>query len=224
MERLEVVKSLKVGTKSKGIVLTPVGKQAISPEDYEIVKTYGLAVVDCSWARIEEVPFYKIKSPHERLLPYLVASNPVNYGKPLQLNCAEALAAALYIVGLKDLGDQVMSKFSWGHAFYAINQEILEAYSECKDSMEIVQAQNLYLAELEQEESQKKAFNYSDDELLCNVNRSGNKNNSRNAWKRESMTESDHSNDVDSTSGEESDVSEIEYITDKLGNTIRISK
>ena len=39
----------------------------ISPSDDEIVQISGLAVVECSWARLDEVPFGKIKSPHERL-------------------------------------------------------------------------------------------------------------------------------------------------------------
>ena len=42
----------------------------ISPSDDEIVQISGLAVVECSWARLDEVPFGKIKSPHERLCEF----------------------------------------------------------------------------------------------------------------------------------------------------------
>lgn len=54
-------------------------------------------------------------------VPYLVATNPVNYGKPWRLNCVEALAAAFYIVGLDEYARILLDKFSWGHAFWNVN-------------------------------------------------------------------------------------------------------
>jgi ribosome biogenesis protein Tsr3 len=46
---------------------SPRGTQVVSPDDRDIVANAGVAVVECSWARLEEIPFHKIKSPHERL-------------------------------------------------------------------------------------------------------------------------------------------------------------
>lgn len=53
------------------LICRPNGKKPIAPCDDEIVRTAGLAVVECSWARLDEVPFGKIKSPHERLCQFL---------------------------------------------------------------------------------------------------------------------------------------------------------
>lgn len=60
----------------------PKGTQVISPADRDIILTEGLAVVECSWARVDDVPFGKIASPHERLrescfsTPCLVNTEP----------------------------------------------------------------------------------------------------------------------------------------------------
>jgi len=83
----------------------------VSPADKDVLEEYGAAVVECSWARIGEVPMSRIGGRCERLrthshqpqaylVPYLVATNPVNYGRPWRLNCVEAFAAALCICGM----------------------------------------------------------------------------------------------------------------------------
>lgn len=138
LERLHLATPLKLSQTFKGIVLSPKGTILVSPCDLDIVLRAGISVVECSWARIAEVPFHKIKSQHDRSLPYLLASNPVNYGKPMKLNCVEAYAACCYILGLDTTADLLMSKFGWGHAFYPLNKEFFVAYSKCTTASEVI--------------------------------------------------------------------------------------
>ncbi|KAI8073926.1 hypothetical protein BC940DRAFT_77047 [Gongronella butleri] len=231
LAKCRMLKTLKLTQRFRGIVASPEGKQAVSPADRSIVEAHGAGVVDCSWARLEEVPFAKIKGPTDRLLPYLVATNPVNYGKPWKLNCAEALAAIFYITGFPEHGEELLSKFKWGHAFYEVNAGLLNRYAKCKDSTEVVQVQNDYLASLEKKNDDDDDENASDDDedgssddddlLFQNNNR------------QTAFTAYDSDNDEDETEDEEeeseeeeeSDVNEenaahdpSKVIVDKLGN------
>lgn len=46
---------------------SPVGKQCVSREDYPSIEKKGLAVVDCSWARLDDVPFVRLRCTAPRL-------------------------------------------------------------------------------------------------------------------------------------------------------------
>ncbi|KAB5591127.1 Ribosome biogenesis protein tsr3 [Ceratobasidium theobromae] len=172
LARLGLVVGLRVGQRFRGIVVTPQGTLPVSPADREIIVEAGVAVVECSWARLDSVPFAKIRSPHERLLPYLVATNPVNYGKPWRLNCVEALAAAFYIVGLDEYARILLDKFSWGHAFWNVNGGMLKRYKECADAAQVQAVQNDIVAELEADYRARRAQGDDDDLLVANPNHS----------------------------------------------------
>lgn len=172
LERLGLIKGLRVGQKFAGVVVSPNGKGVVCPDDREIVEENGAAVVECSWARLDEVPFGKIGGKHERLLPYLVAANLVNYGRPWKLNCVEALAACFAIVGHLDWAAQILENFSWGPTFLKINKELLELYQTCTDSESVLHAQEQWLEKLEAEAKERKQqAQIGDVWMMGNVNR-----------------------------------------------------
>ncbi|MDD2340440.1 MAG: DUF367 family protein [Methanosarcina sp.] len=124
------------------ILLDPTAEKALSPADDP---GKGIIVLDCSWEEVERVfpELAKLNLEH-RALPYLLAGNPVNFGRSFKLNSAEAFAAALYILGHKEQAERALSKFNWGHSFLELNKEPLEEYAAAKSSTEIVEIQSHY--------------------------------------------------------------------------------
>lgn len=165
--RHNLIKNLKLGQRFQGLVLSPVGTQCVSPNDKDVIEKFGLAVIDCSWAKIDQTPFSRMKSNHPRLLPFLVAANPINYGKPYQLSCVEALAAAMFITGHKKEAHFYLSKFSWGHSFLELNSEVLDLYVECTDSKSVIEAQTKFLESAEKERDDRSMWPPSDSESDC---------------------------------------------------------
>lgn len=126
-----------------GLVLNPHAEQALSPADAPEVT--ALIGVDCSWESADADRF-RFPGIH-RALPFLVAANPINYGKPFALTTAEALAAALYILGEPDQAQTFMEAFRWGETFLTLNAEPLERYAEAGNSTDVVAIQDDYLEE-----------------------------------------------------------------------------
>ena len=141
------------------VLLNPFSTKALSVEDLPVIQTKGLVGLDCSWlqARNEFGADEKGSTGKKRrgswrfvnrILPYLLAANSVNYGKPCKLSTAEALAASLYIIGFKQDARNILDGFKWGEHFFSLNYELLEAYSDAKSSTEVVQIQTDYLAKI----------------------------------------------------------------------------
>lgn len=165
-----VVRTLRLGVRFPGLVLTPAARRCVSREDTWLLKTRGVALVDCSWNRLTEVPFSQTQGAAPRLLPYLVAANPVNYGKPCKLSCAEALAAVLIICGFRDVGLDVMNRFKWGSTFLELNDGLLDRYSACETSKEVIAAQNEILASLRTADYDTPCYDFPDSDSETSSN------------------------------------------------------
>jgi pre-rRNA-processing protein TSR3 len=129
----------------KGIILEPLCGKVFGPEDHEVLLNNGGSIVglDCSWAHIEESVEQVMKRTklQPRMLPLLLAANPVNWGKPSKLTTAEALATVLFLVGREEQARRVLGAFRWGERFFELNKEPLEAYAAAKSSAELVALQ-----------------------------------------------------------------------------------
>jgi len=131
----------------KAVLLDPFSKKALSPEDTEQAETRGICLLDCSWEHAEGTfkKAKKIARLTSRSLPYLLAANPINYGKPWRLCTLEATAASLAILGELEHAKRVAAVTNWGTTFMQLNAEPLEEYAAAETSAEVVQIQQAYL-------------------------------------------------------------------------------
>ena len=128
----------------RGVILDPLCGKVLGPEDRELMDKGGKLVgLDCSWAQIEDSvrKVGKRTKLQRRMLPMLLAANPVNWGKPSKMTTAEALAASLWILGREQEARELLNAFSWGEEFFKLNKLPLEAYASANSSGELVRMQ-----------------------------------------------------------------------------------
>jgi len=190
LARMNLVKTLRLQQFFPGVVLSPMATKYVSPADKDAVLDNGVCVIDCSWAKLDETPFSKMKGGYPRLLPYMVAANPINYGKPRKLSCVEAFAATLYIVGCKREANILLGKFSWGHSFVELNRKILKKYQKCSDAADVKRVEEEYLESLLQEsDSDYDPFDIDSDKECGNPNHRNNYSSDEDSDSEESSEE-----------------------------------
>ena len=162
MERLGLLKEIKFNRNYGGILLTPNGKKICSIEDHDIIAAKGICVIDCSWAKFEEMhlDLHKIET---RSLPFMVAVNPVNFGKAYKLSCAEAFAACLFLGGFEKEARFILDHFKWGEHFFKVNEELFGKYKGIKSQDELKEIQEKYINdELERKQKRKEGDGFED--------------------------------------------------------------
>ncbi len=122
------------------LLLDPTAEQAVSPADRDL---HSITALDCSWEVLDTGAVVSWRN--RRALPFLVAANPVNFGRPFRLTSVEAMAATLYILGEKEQAQAILAPFGWGLRFIEVNADPLEDYARAKDSAEVVALQALYM-------------------------------------------------------------------------------
>ena len=129
----------------RGYLLNPQSTTVLGPEDRGIISLGGsIVVLDCSWKKIGE-SLEEIAGSTRlegRILPALVAANPVSWGKVGRLSSAEAIAATLAILGYSKQATKVLGPFRFGQQFLDLNKEPIEAYSAAKSREEILAVQS----------------------------------------------------------------------------------
>jgi len=149
--RLGLATTQKLSRSFNGIVLSSEATTVVSAADLDVVQACGVAGINCSWNRLEDIPFGKMgKAKLRRVLPFLIAANPVNYGRPFKMNTAEALAAALVIVGLPDDADALLESFAYGAEFLRVNDEAFAAYAAAPDAAAVRAAEAAFLERAQQ--------------------------------------------------------------------------
>ncbi len=134
-------------TPRDAVLLNPFAEKSLSKEDKAFAEKHGILAVDCSWKNAENSFDYLDKRCKSRALPFVIATNPVNYGKPFKLTTLEAFATALYILDDVDKAKEILNLYKWSPQFLELNKEPLDEYRKARSSSEIIEIMKQYLPE-----------------------------------------------------------------------------
>tara|TARA_B100002052_G_C15801489_1_gene561325 strand:- start:662 stop:1183 length:522 start_codon:yes stop_codon:yes gene_type:complete len=124
----------------RGFLLDPNSDTILGGQDKEMISLgCSLVVLDCSWKKVDSSLRRLMGNTmlEGRVLPLLLAANPVSWGKVGRLSSAEALAASLAILGRWVQARKILEPFQFGDHFFSLNKEPLDAYENAtsKDSI-----------------------------------------------------------------------------------------
>ena len=224
LERLGLLKEIKFSRNYGGILLTPTGKKICSIEDHDIISKKGICVIDCSWAKFEELhlDLHKIET---RSLPFMVAVNPVNFGKAYKLSCAEAFAACLFLGGFEKEARFLMDHFKWGEHFFKVNEELFGKYRGITSQDELKNIQEKYINdELDRKQKRKENDGFDIDSNDINEDFKNMNINKEEEDDKEKKEKSDGENNDKDKSNEEEEEEEEEQIDYDLFKNVKIDE
>ena len=133
------INKIRIGKKitksqSKTALLHPFAQKTLF--NHEKSSFNSITGIDCSWTLAEDV-FQKNFVGVSRKLPPLLAGNPVNYSKINKLTTVEAIAGAAFILGEKELSQKLLEKFTWGHTFLELNENLLHDYQKVESEDQV---------------------------------------------------------------------------------------
>jgi rRNA small subunit aminocarboxypropyltransferase len=134
-------------TPRDAILLNPFSKKCFSKEDKSVAEKNGILAVDCSWKNAERSFDFLDKRCNSRALPFVIAVNPVNYGKAFMLTTLEAFATALYILDDVKKAEEMLNLYKWGPHFLELNREPLDGYRKADSSAEVIKIMKQYLSD-----------------------------------------------------------------------------
>lgn len=134
----------------RGLLLDPYASVPLSVADRPLARARGIYAVDCSWNRLHDRGGYadgalgRVPQERRRRLPLLLAGNPQHFGRLGELNTAEALAAALVVLGERDRARGLLAASPSGESFLSLNASLLESYATADSAGEILAAERQY--------------------------------------------------------------------------------